>query len=101
MNALNFVFAGLAALGVYLVIDGLRPRRLRLRLTAPDERPASQRIMAAFFAPVSARLLTIGRVDLTHHKIDLALRLAQANYPQNFTTPEAVLAYQLLMANND
>ena len=94
------LLALIGAIGAWLLVDGLWPRPIRVTLGAPDERPASQRLLETFVASAAERVMVIGgRVNLAQHKADLAQLLAQANYPQNLTTPEAVLANRLLMAS--
>jgi len=92
-------FAFVAAAGVFMFVEALGPRRVRVRLTETDQRPFAQRIVDTLFTPVSQRIMTIGgRVDLEENKKALALRLAQAGYPSPFTSPEAVLGYRLFTA---
>jgi len=92
-------FAFVAAAGVFMLVEALGPRRVRVRLTEADQRPFAQRMVATLFTPVSQRIMTIGgRVDLEENKKALALRLAQAGYPSPFTSPEAVLGYRLFTA---
>ena len=94
------LLAIIGASGAWLLVDGLWPRPIRVTLGAPDERPTSQRLLETFFASAAERVMVIGgRVNLAQHKADLAQRLAQANYPQNLTTPEAVLSNRLLIAS--
>jgi Flp pilus assembly protein TadB len=97
MNTI-LVFAVLAALGVFLLVEALGPRRVRVRLSDPDRRPFAQRMVDAFFAPAAERVLTVGRFDVARQKADLSRRLARAGYPPPFVTPEAVLAYRLFTA---
>ncbi|MDR7427991.1 MAG: type II secretion system F family protein [Armatimonadota bacterium] len=92
------VLAVMAAVGVFLVVDALAPRRPRVRLTAPDPRPLGQRLMEAFFAPAAERVAALGRGDLGPKKADLSVRLARAGYPPPFSSPEAVIAYRLFTA---
>lgn len=95
---MSIPFAVLTALGLWLMVDGLRPRPPRITLTAPDTRPFSQRLLDTLFAPAADRLLRLGRVDLAAHRSSLAVRLAQANYPSPFAAPDQVLAYRLFTA---
>lgn len=92
------IFAVLAAVGVFLFVDALFPRRARVRLAEADTRPAGQRLMDAFFAPAAERVVSIRRGDLAGVKRDLAQKLARASYPPPFLTPENVLAHQLFSA---
>lgn len=92
------IMALVAAVGVFLFVDALFPRRARVRLTAPDTRPLGQRLMDAFFAPAAERVAALGRGDLARKKADLQVRLARAGYPPPFVTPEAVLSYRLFTA---
>ncbi len=89
------VFALVAAFGVFLVVEALGPRRMRVRLTEEDQRPLAQRMVDTFFAPAATRVMSIGRVDVAEQKNTLARRLARADYPNPFTTPEAVMGYRL------
>ena len=91
-------FAMLTALGLWLLVDGLRPRPPRITLLADDTRPFSQRLLDTLFTPAAGRLLRLGRVDLATHRSGLAVRLAQANYPSPFASPDQVLAYRLFTA---
>ena len=91
-------FAFIAACGVFMFVDALRPRAPRIRLIDADERPMTQRLLATLFVPAAERVLTLGRVDLRAHQLDLARRLARANYPPPFTVPEVVMAYRLFTA---
>jgi hypothetical protein len=95
---LTFPLAFLASLGVFLFTDALRPRRPRVQLTAPDERPLLQRLLAAFFAPATERVLTVRHVDLNALRADLLMRLQRANYPPPYRTVEAVLSYRMFLA---
>lgn len=88
----------IAAFGVFMFVDALRPRAPRVKLTAPDDRSMTQRLLDTLFAPAAERVLTLGRVDLRAHKTDLAKRLARANYPTPFTGPEVVMSYRLFTA---
>ncbi len=88
----------LAALGVFLVVEALGPRRVRVRLTEADQRPLTQRMIDALFAPAAERVMTAGRVNLEQHRAHLARRLARAGYPPPFTSPDAVLGYRLFTA---
>lgn len=88
----------IAALGVFLFVEGLGPRPVRVRLTEPDRRPFGQRMVDTFFAPAAERVMTAGRVNLGDHRAKLARRLARAGHPPPFTTPEAVLGYRLFTA---
>ncbi len=92
------MMALLAAVGVFIFVDGLFPRRMRVRLTAPDTRPLGQRLMDMLFVPAAERVAALGRAGLEQQKADLAVRLAQAGYPPPFVSPEAVLGYQLFTA---
>ena len=56
---LTLPFALLAGLGMFLFVDALRPRRTRVQLNAPDERPLMQRLLAALFAPAAERVLQV------------------------------------------
>lgn len=85
-----------AAVGVFVAFDALRPRHVRVRLTEADERPLSQRMMDAFFAPAAQRVMTVARVDVEEQKVTLARRLAQAEYP--FASPEDVMGARLFNA---
>src|SRR5512143_491056 len=91
-------FAFIAAFGVFMFVDALRPRAPRITLTAPDERPMTQRLLDTLFVPAAERVLTLGRVDLRLHKSDLARRLARASYPPPFAAPEVVMSYRLFTA---
>jgi hypothetical protein len=91
-------FAFIAAFGVFMFVDALRPRAPRITLMAPDERPVTQRLLDTLFVPAAERVLTLGRVDLRTHKSDLARRLARANYPPPFAAPEVVMSYRLFTA---
>ncbi len=89
------ILALLAGLGVFLVVSALGPRRVRVRLVDEDQRPFGQRMVDSFFAPAAKRVMAIGRMDVQDQKVDLAQRLAQANYPAPFTAPEVVMGYRL------
>ncbi len=91
-------FALIAALGVFLLVDALRPRRVRIKLTEADRRPAMQRLIESLFAPAAARVMTIGRGNLDEHQADLTRRLARADYPKGFATPEQVLGARMFNA---
>lgn len=94
-------FAFLTALGLFVFIDGLRPRAPRITLTAPDTRPFTLRLLDTLFLPAAERLLRLSRVDLGTHRTDLAVRLARAKpfSPAPFTTPDLVLkGYRLFTA---
>ncbi|HKZ86620.1 MAG TPA: type II secretion system F family protein [Anaerolineae bacterium] len=93
-------FAFLAAFGVFLFVDALRPRRVRVKLTEADNRPAMQRLIESLFAPAAERVMTIGRGTLRvdTQKADLHVRLARAGYPSGFTTPEQVFGARLFNA---
>jgi len=60
-----------------MFVDALRPRAPRIRLIDADERPMTQRLLATLFVPAAERVLTLGRVDLRAHQLDLARRLAR------------------------
>ncbi len=90
--------AVIAAFGVFMFFDALHPRAPRIQLTAPDERPLTQRLLDTFFTPAAERVLTLGRIDLRAHKAALAQRLKRASYPLPFVTPEVVLSYRLFTA---
>lgn len=87
-----------AAVGVFMFVDALFPRRTRVRLTAPDRRPLVQRLMDAFFVPAAERVAALGRGNLQQKKADLKVRLARAGYPPPFVSPEAVFGYQVFTA---
>jgi pilus assembly protein TadC len=91
-------FAFMAAFGVFLFYDAIRPRPLRVRLTESDRRPLTQRLIDSLFAPAAERVMSIGRTNLADHKATLAVKLARAGYPSSFTTPEAVMGYRLFTA---
>jgi hypothetical protein len=91
-------FALLASCGVFLFVDALRPRRTRVQLNAPDERPLMPRLLDAFFAPAAERVLKVRRADLNLVRADLAVRLQRANYPAPYLTVDAVLSYRLFLA---
>jgi len=93
----TLLFAFLAGAGVFLLVEALGPRPVRVKLTDADRRPFVQRVVDTFFVPATRRLMSIGgRVDLDEQRETLALRLARAGYPTPFTTPESVLGYRLL-----
>ena len=95
----TLLFALLAGVGIFLLVEAFGPRPVRVRLTDADQRPFVERAVETFFLPASRRLMSIGgRVDLDEQRATLALRLARAGYPPPFTTPEAVLGYRLLTA---
>lgn len=95
----TLLFAFLAGVGVFLLVEALGPRPARVRLTDADRRPFVQRVVDTFFLPATWRLMSIGgRVDLDEQRKTLQIRLARAGYPSPFTTPEAVLGYRLLTA---
>lgn len=98
----TIIFALMAFVGVYMVSDALTPPRPRVHLTERDQRPMLQRSMDTFFTPAAQRVITIGRGNTQQIKLDLATRLARANYPSPFsdpeTTPDMVIGYQLLIA---
>jgi pilus assembly protein TadC len=88
-----------AGTGVFLTVTSLGPRRVRVRLTDPDERPFIDRMLDVLFVPAAERVVTAtGRVDLEERKRKLEQRLRRANYPAPFTSPEAVLGYRMLTA---
>jgi len=89
------ILALLAGMGVFLVVSALGPRRVRVRLTEEDERPFGQRMVDTFFAPAAERVMAIGRMDVQTQKVDLAQRLARADYPAPFTAPDVVMGYRL------
>ena len=95
---LTLPFALLAGLGMFLFVDALRPRRTRVQLNAPDERPLMQRLLAALFAPAAERVLQVRRADLTVLRADLAVRLKRANYPSPYQSVDVVLGYRLFLA---
>jgi Flp pilus assembly protein TadB len=90
------VFALFAAIGVFLVVEALGPRRMRVRLLDEDTRPFAQRMMDTFFAPAAMRVMGVSRVNVEEHKVTLARRLARAGYP--FATPEDVMGARLFNA---
>ena len=92
------ILAFLAAIGVFMVVDALGPRRPRVSLGAADERPATQRLLDTLFGPAAERVYGLGRGDVGQFKSDLNTRLARAGYPSPFVTAENVLAYQLFTA---
>jgi len=92
------ILALIAGIGMFLFVDGLFPRPVRVRLMAPDRRPLGQRLMDAFFVPAAERVSSLGRAGLERQKADLKIRLARAGYPPPFATPEAVLGYRLFTA---
>lgn len=92
-------FALVAAVGIFLVVEAVGTRPVRVRLTEMDKRPFGQRIVDTLFAPAAERVVTAtSRMDLKTHKIGLARRLARAGYPPPFVSPEAVLGYRLFTA---
>jgi tight adherence protein B len=91
-------FALLAAVGVFMLVDALGPRPVRLRLVEADTRPLMQRLIDSLFAPAAERVMRIGRGDLAERKADLARQLARADYPSGFSTPEQVLGARLFNA---
>ena len=95
---MTITLAFVAALGVFLIVGALGPRRVRVHLTEQDQRPFGQRMIDAFFAPAAERVMTVGRIDVEERKTNLARRLAQADYPPPFATPEAVLGHRLFTA---
>ena len=95
---LTLPFALMASLGMFLFVDALRPRRTRVQLNAPDERPLMQRLLAALFAPAAERVLQVRRADLTVLRADLTVRLKRANFPAPYLTVDAVLGYRLFLA---
>ena len=91
------LFALLAGVGVFLFVEALGSRPVRVQLAEADQRPFAQRMTDMFFTPVTRRIMGIGgRVDLDEKRKTLALRLARAGYPPPLTTPDAVLGYKLL-----
>lgn len=95
---LTLPFALMAGLGAFLFVDALRPRRKRVQLNAPDERPLMSRLLEAFFTPAAERVLQVRRADLTVLRTDLLVRLKRANYPSPYLTIDAVLGYRVFMA---
>ncbi len=93
-------FALLAGLGVFLFVDALGPRRVRVRLIEADTRPLLQRLIDTLFAPAAERVAAIGRGTLrvADQKADLRVRLARANHPSGFNTPEQVFGARLFNA---
>jgi pilus assembly protein TadC len=91
-------FALIAAFGAFLFVDALRPRRVRVKLTEADNRPAMQRLIESLFAPAAVRVMTIGRANLNDQRADLVKRLARADYPSGFTSPEQVFGARLFNA---
>jgi Flp pilus assembly protein TadB len=89
------VLALAAAFGVFLTVEALGPRRMRVRLIEEDRRPFAQRVVDTFFAPAAARVMSVGRVDVAEQRDSLERRLARAGHPEPFTTPEAVMGYRL------
>lgn len=92
------LFALMASIGVFMLVDALGPRRVRVRLIEADTRPLLQRLIDSLFAPAAERMMTIGRGNLGARKIDLAKRLARAGQPSGFTLPEQVLGASLFNA---
>lgn len=92
---MTLILAVVAAVGVFLFIDALRPAAPRVYLTERDGRPLSQRAISALFAPAAGRVV---RGDLAVYKADLAQKLARAGYPSPLVTPEAVLGYRAFSA---
>jgi len=89
----------LAGLGVFMAVTALGSRAVRVRLTDPDERPFIERLLNVFFAPAAQRVVTAtGRVDLDEYQDNMERRLKRANYPDPFTSPDAVLGYRLFTA---
>ncbi len=72
------ILALIAGAGMFLFVDALFPRRVRIRLSAPDERPLGQRLMDAFFLPAAERVAGLGRAGLAHQKAALAVRRKRA-----------------------
>jgi Flp pilus assembly protein TadB len=92
------LFALLAAVGVFMFVEAIGPRPVRIRLTQPDRRPLMQRLIDTFFAPITKLVMTAGRADLEEESKDLETKLARAGYPTPFTTPQAVFGYRLFTA---
>ncbi len=90
--------AFVVALGVFLAVEAVGPRRIRVRLTEQDQRPLAQRLVDTLFAPAAARMMTAGQIDVDEHRLSLARRLARAGYPEPFTSCDAVLGYRLFYA---
>jgi pilus assembly protein TadC len=95
---LTLPFALMAGFGVFLFVDALRPRRIRVQLNAPDERPLMHRLLATFFVPAAERVLKVRRADRDVLRADLAVRLKRANYPAPYLTVDAVLGYRVFLA---
>lgn len=92
------IFALLGAIGVFMFVESIGPRPVRVRLTQPDRRPLMQRLIDTFFAPITKLVMTAGRADLEQESKDLETRIARAAYPLPFTTPQAVFGYRLFTA---
>lgn len=92
------ILALMAGLGVFLFVQALGPRPVRIRLVERDRRPFVQRAVEAFFAPAASRVAAVGRLDPEVQKVELARRLARAGFPAPFTSPEAVMGYRLFTA---
>ena len=96
------VLAVVAFVGVTMVSDALTPPRPRVHLADADQRPLLQRTLDTFLTPAAQRVVTIGRGDVKQIRLDMATRLARANYPSPFSDPETgpdmVMGYQLLVA---
>ena len=98
MASSTVIWALMFGAGIFLFIQSLGARKLRVRLTQEDQRPALERMVESLFAPAAKRVLTAGKVDLGEHERALAMRLARAGYPQMFTSPDAVIGYRLFSA---
>ena len=90
------VLALVAGIGVFLVVEAMGPRRVRVRLMDEDTRPFTQRMMDTFFAPAAMRVMSVSRVNVADHKVTLARRLARADFP--FASPEDVIGARLFNA---
>jgi pilus assembly protein TadC len=95
---MTIVLALSAATGVFLFFDALRARAPRVRLTADDNRPFTQRLLDTLFAPAAQRVMGLSRTNLADHKLDLQRRLQRADFPSPFRTPEIVMSYRLFTA---
>jgi pilus assembly protein TadC len=92
------VFAFIAGIGVFMLVEAIGPRPVRVRLTQPDRRTLMQRAVDTFFAPITKLVMTAGRADLEHETRQLETSLARAAYPAPFSTVQAVFGYRLFTA---
>jgi len=89
----------IAGVGVFLIVEALRPRHVRVRLTDEDQRPLLERLVDTMFAPITARIMSIGgRVDMDERRDTLERQLKRAGYPAPYTSSQAVLGYKLFNA---